>query len=257
MARRAEVTFSYNFERIKKQLNVYERSQAKFAGKKALTRLNRELKGKNGLVAKTYKRGTLTGGRFRDPVTFTLASTFGIQAGSDLTVGVKDERALKRQGNPASKYLYPVIGGGSGIAYDTGFTQYLKNQNLMKKSEYPYPEFENRFIRTNKRGRVTKTTYRNTIQGLKNNHKSGRRGSKIQDARVFALKNDKNGLPAGIYREVPDREGKFIARALFYFGSYPVQKGKVTFSQRIRKIADKRVFKYWVSETRKLARKRK
>ena len=42
MARRAEVTFSYNFERIKKQLSVYERSQSKFAGKKALTRLNRQ-----------------------------------------------------------------------------------------------------------------------------------------------------------------------------------------------------------------------
>ena len=91
MARRPEVTFSYNFDKIKKQLSVYERSQAKFAGKKALTRLNRELKGKNGLVAKTYKRGTLTGGRFRDPVTFTLASTYGIQAGLNLTVGVKDE----------------------------------------------------------------------------------------------------------------------------------------------------------------------
>ena len=115
----AQVVFSYNFERIKKQLNVYERSQAKFAGKKALTRLNRELKGKNGLVAKTYKTGTLTGGKFRDPVTFTLASTYGIQAGLDLTVGVKDEKALgNRKGNPASKYLYPTIGGGSTKAYE-------------------------------------------------------------------------------------------------------------------------------------------
>ena len=190
MARRPQVTFSYNFERIKKQLSVYERSQTKFAGKKALTRLNRELKGKDGLVAKTYSKGTLTGGKFIDPVTFTLASTYGIQAGLDLIVGVKDESALSRQGNPASKYLYPVIGGGSGIAYDTGFTQYLKNRNLMKKSEYPYPEFDNRFIKTNKRGRVTKLTYRNTIRGLENNHRSGKRGSKIQDARVFAIKND-------------------------------------------------------------------
>jgi len=30
---------------------------------------------------------------------------------------------------------------------------------------------------------------------------------------------------------------------------------EVTFSQRIKKIADKRVFKYWISETKKLARK--
>ena len=257
MARRAEVTFSYNFEKIKKQLNVYERSQAKFAGKKALTRFNRELKGKNGLVAKTYKRGTLTGGRFRDPVTFTLASTFGIQKGSELTVGVKGERALRGKGNPASKYLYPVIGGGSTKAYDTNFSKYLRKRDFIKNNEYPYPEFENRFIKTNKRGRVTRLTYRNTIQGLKNDYPSGRRGSKIQDARVFALKNKKGKLVAGIYREVPDRNGKFIARALFYFATTPRQKGKVTFSQRIKKIADKRVFKYWVSETRKLARKTK
>ena len=133
MARRPEVTFSYNFERIKKQLSVYERSQAKFAGKKALTRLNRELKGKNGLVAKTYKRGTLTGGRFRDPVTFTLASTFGKQTGLDLKVGIKDESAMTKQGNPASKYLYPTIGGGSTKAYDTTFTQYLRNKDFIKK----------------------------------------------------------------------------------------------------------------------------
>jgi hypothetical protein len=255
MARRAEVTFSYNFEKIKKQLSVYERSQSKFAGKKALTRLNRQLKGKNGLVAKTYKSGTLTGGRFRDPVTFTLASTFGIQKGTELTVGVKGERALRGKGNPASKYLYPVIGGGSTKAYDTNFTKYLRNRDLIKSNEYPYAEFDNRFIKTNKRGRVTKLTYRNTIQGLKNDYPSGRRGSKIQDARVFALKDKQGKLKAGIYREVPDREGEFIARALFYFGKTPRQKGKVTFSKRIKKIADKRVFKYWVSETRKLAKK--
>ena len=253
----AQVVFSYNFERIKKQLNVYERSQAKFAAKKTLTRLNKELKGKNGLVAKTYKKGNLSR-RFRDPVSFTLNSTYGIQRGTELTVGVKDEKALKGKGNPASKYLYPVIGGGSTKAYGTQFTQYLRNKDLMKRSDYPQAVMDNRFIRKNKRLRVTKNTYRNTIIALENPKKHGSKGGKIQDARVVAFRDEKNGRPAGIYREVPKRkEGEFEFRALFFFYPTPTQRGKFTFTQRIREIADKRVFKYWVSETRKLARKQK
>ena len=262
MARRPEVTFSYNFEKIKKQLDVYERSQAKFAGKKALTRLNRELKGKNGLVAKTYKTGTLTGGKFRDPVTFTLASTFGKQTGLDLKVGIKDESAMTKQGNPASKYLYPVIGGGSTKAYDTGFTQYLRNRDLIKNSEYPFAFLKSRYIKTTKRKRVSKSTYRNTIIALDKQKKHGSIGGKLQDARVIAFKEPPKGSGrknGGIFREVPLREKKngvkkFKLEPLFIFKKTPSQAGKVTFSQRIKKIADKRVFKYWVSETRKLAK---
>tara|TARA_R100000353_G_scaffold142673_1_gene101899 strand:- start:279 stop:1097 length:819 start_codon:yes stop_codon:yes gene_type:complete len=265
MARRPEVTFSYNFERIKKQLNVYERSQAKFAGKKALTRLNRELKGKNGLVAKTYKTGTLSGGKFRDPVTFTLASTFGKQTGLDLTVGVKDEKAMgDRKGNPASKYLYPVIGGGSTKAYDTTFTQYLRNKDFIKNSEYPFAFLKSRYIRKTKRKRVSKNTYRNTVIALENQKEHGSIGGKLQDARVVAFKEPPKGSKwknGGIYREVPMRAKnkktgakKFKFEPLFIFKKTPRQAGKVTFSQRIKKIADKRVFKYWVSETRKLAK---
>ena len=261
----AQVVFSYNFEKIKKQLNVYERSQAKFAGKKALTRLNRELKGKNGLVAKTYKTGTLTGGKFRDPVTFTLASTYGIQAGLDLTVGVKDEKALgNRKGNPASKYLYPTIGGGSTKAYDTTFTQYLRNKNFIKNTEYPFAFFNSRYIKKTKRNRVSKSTYRNTVIALEQQKDHGSIGGKLQDARVIAFKNAPKGRKTGgIYREVPMRaknktgSKRFKLEPLFLFKKTPRQAGKVTFSQRIKKIADKRVFKYWVSETRKLARKQK
>ena len=264
MARRPEVTFSYNFERIKKQLNVYERSQAKFAGKKALTRLNRELKGKDGLVAKTYKTGTLSGGKFRDPVTFTVASTFGKQTGLELMVGVKDETAMKdRKGNPASKYLYPVIGGGSTKAYDTTFTQYLRNKDFIKNSEYPFAFLQSRYIRKTKRRRVSKNTYRNTVIALEQQKDHGSIGGKLQDARVVAFKQPPKGSKwknGGIYREVPLRAKtktgakKFKLEPLFIFKKTPRQAGKVTFSQRIKKIADKRVFKYWVSETRKLAK---
>ena len=259
MAVRRQVIFSYNFEKIKKQLSLYERSQAKFAGKKALTRLNKELKGKNGLVAKTYKKGDLSR-RFRDPVSFTLNSTYGIQRGSELTVGVKDEKALKGKGNPASKYLYPPIGGGSTKAYGTQFTQYLRNENLMKRNDYPFAFLDSRFIKRTKRKRVSKNTYRNTIIGLADQKEHGSIGSKLQDARVVAFKNEKKGRPAGIYREVPKREKtktgkkKFKLEPLFIFKPTPTQRGKFTFTQRIREIADERVFKYWLREIKELSK---
>ena len=44
----------YNFSKIQKRFNAYEKTQANFAGKVALTRLGKELKGRNGLIAKSY-----------------------------------------------------------------------------------------------------------------------------------------------------------------------------------------------------------
>ena len=82
-----------------------------------------------------------------------------------LTVGVKDERAISK-GNPASKYLYPPIGGGSTKAYGTLFTQYLKDRNYMNKNDYPFAVTDNRLIKIGKNGRVTKSTYSNTMIGL-------------------------------------------------------------------------------------------
>ena len=99
----------YDFNEIKRNFNVYEKSQAKFAGKRALTRLSREIKGRNGLVAKTYLGKDPKFTAFKSAVPFTLSSTYGIQQGLNLTVGVKDEKAITK-GNPASKYLYPPIG---------------------------------------------------------------------------------------------------------------------------------------------------
>ena len=40
----------YNFSKIQKRFNAYEKTQANFAGKVALTRLGKELKGRNGLI---------------------------------------------------------------------------------------------------------------------------------------------------------------------------------------------------------------
>ena len=266
----AQVVFSYNFERIKKQLNVYERSQAKFAAKKTLTRLNKELKGKNGLVAKTYKKGDLSR-RFRDPVSFTLNSTYGIQRGTELTVGVKDEKALKGKGNPASKYLFPPIGMGSGRAYDTLFTQYLRNRNLINRSDYPVPAVSHPLVRTNKYGNVTSTTYGNTKRALGKTKKAkGRAGfaggnSKIQDARVIAFREDKklgDGkiLPKGIYRETRKiGSSKLGLSALFYFNDIPTQKkggsgGTKLFPEIVKEFSDAQLIKIWLREIKQLAK---
>ena len=186
----------YNFSKIQKRFNAYEKTQANFAGKVALTRLGKELKGKNGLIAKSYlgRQGLQ---KFKSAVPFTLNSTFVKQSGLILNVGVKDEKGLRGgKGNPASKYLYPVIGGGSTKAYGTLFTQYLKNRNFMSQGDYPYAVLGNKFIKLGKNRRVTKSTYYNTMIGLgktRDKEIKGRskKNGRIQDARVIAFKRDK------------------------------------------------------------------
>jgi len=251
----------FNFSKIQKRFNVYELTQAKFAGKKALTRLSREMKGKDGLVAKTYKKGK---SRFENPVSFTLSSTFGIQRGLELQVGVKDEKSITK-GNPASKYLFPTIGGGSKRAYDTLFTQYLRDRDFINKGDYPAPITKNPLVRLNKFRNVTASTYAQTKIALgktRNNKKSSGAFSggnaKIVDARVFAIKRDGQGnnprLRKGIYRETTKRGGKTFVRPLFRFVSIPSQRGKETFRSRIKGIARDRVYKYWTKEIKKLAK---
>ena len=253
----------FNFSKIQKRFNVYELTQAKFAGKKALTRLSREIKGRDGLVAKTYKKGK---SKFKNPVPFTLSSTFGIQRGLELQVGVKDEKAITK-GNPASKYLFPTIGGGSKRAYDTLFTQYLRNRNLINKGDYPAPITENPLVKLNKFRNVTANTYGQTKIALaktRNNKKSSGAFSggnaKIVDGRVFAIKRDGQGnnpnLKKGIYRETAKKGKKTFLRPLFRFVSIPSQGGKETFRSRIKGIAKDRVYKYWTKEIKKLAKAR-
>ncbi|BCV04894.1 MAG: hypothetical protein CM15mV93_210 [Caudoviricetes sp.] len=253
----------YNFSKIQKRFNAYEKTQANFAGKVALTKLGKELKGKDGLIARSYKGGHGLEKFKEKPVFFTLNSTFTKQQGLVLDVGVKDEKALKGKGNPASKYLYPVIGGGSTQAYDTLFTQYLRNRNLINKGDYPYAVTANRFIRLGRNGRVTKSTYSNTMIGLaktrdKEVKARSRNNGKIQDARVIAFKTKTAAgkYKKGIYREHTPSSGKYRSylKPLFIFKEIPTQKGKFTFRQRVKFFADKKVFKYWSREIKRLAK---
>ena len=251
----------YNFSKIQKRFNAYEKTQANFAGKVALTKLGKELKGKDGLIARSYKGGHGLQ-KFKSAVFFTLNSTFTKQRGLALDVGVKDEKAITK-GNPASKYLYPVIGGGSTKAYDTLFTQYLRNRNLISKGDYPYAVRDNRFIKLGKNGRVTKSTYSNTMIGLgktrdKEVKARSRKNGKIQDARVIAFKTTTAAgkYKKGIYREHTPSSGKYKSylKPLFIFKEIPTQKGKFTFRQRVKFFADKKAFKYWSREIKRLAK---
>ena len=251
----------YNFSKIQKRFNAYEKTQANFAGKVALTKLGKELKGKDGLIARSYKGGHGLE-KFKSAVFFTLNSTFIKQQGLVLDVGVKDQKAITK-GNPASRYLYPVIGGGSTKAYDTLFTQYLRNRNLINKSDYPYAVRSNNLIKLGKNGRVTKSTYSNTMIGLaktrdKEIKARSKENGKIQDARVIAFKTTTAAgkYNKGIYREHTPSSGKYKSylKPLFVFKEIPTQKGKFTFKQRVKFFADKKVFKYWSREIKRLAK---
>ena len=247
----------YDFNEIKRNFNVYEKSQAKFAGKRALTRLGKEIKGRNGLVAKTYLGKDPKFTAFKSAVPFTLSSTYGIQQGLNLTVGVKDEKAITK-GNPASKYLYPPIGGGSTRAYDTLFTQYLRNRSLINKGDYPFAVTANRFIKLKKNNKITPSTYYNTIIGLaktrdKDIKARSNKNGKIQDARVIAFKRDEGKFKKGIYREVTNKKTTYLS-PLFMFKPIPTQRPQATFYRRVKSIADDRVFKYWTEEIKQLAK---
>lgn len=247
----------YDFSKIKKRLNVYEKSQSEFAAKRTLTKLGKELKGKNGLIAQTYlgKHGFKP---FESAVFFTLNSTFTKQSGLSLFVGVKD---VIGKGNPAGKYLYPPIGGGSTKAYGTLFTQFLKNRSYMNQGDYPFAVRDNPLIKMGKNNRVTKSTYSNTMIALgqtrdKVTPPRSRKNGKIQDARVIAFKSDGSKYRRGIYREQTPSDGKYrsFLRPLFMFKPTPRQKPQSTFKMRVKRLADDRFYKYWKEEIKRLAK---
>tara|TARA_R100001224_G_scaffold108749_1_gene85422 strand:- start:817 stop:1563 length:747 start_codon:yes stop_codon:yes gene_type:complete len=237
---------------LEKKLSIYEQTQVKFAGKKALTQYAKRAKTKKGFVAKKYKM------MFRNPVSFTLNSTFTVQKDIKLVVGVKDTLALKKgKGNPAAFYLYPAIGGGSTSAYATQFTQYLKNRNFMNDGDYPFAVLGNRYIKTDGSGRVRRYIYRNVQFGLAKTRdkeiKGRSKGGKIQDARVLAFRTDRGKFKKGIYREVLNKKGSFLS-PLFLFKATPTQKPKQTFRSIIEDSSKKIIPELWFKEIKELAK---
>ena len=244
-----------SFKDLGKKISIFEQTKSKFAGKVALTKFGKELKQR--IIPKTYKL------KFNNPVRFTLNSTFTQQNGLRLTVGVKDESAMRKKGNPASKYLFPVIGRGSNLVYETLFSQHLVRGNYMEDGQYPYAVLGNKFIkRKASNGRVTNTVYQNTLIGL-GKTKAGeisykdRGNSKIQDARVIAFKKDTGKFKAGIYRQMAKGRGKktsvFLA-PLFMYGDLPTVPKRGFFDDFVTDPARKRLPELWLQQIKQFTK---
>ena len=244
-----------SFKDLGKTISIFEQTKAKFAGKVALTKFGKELKQR--IIPKTYKL------KFNNPVRFTLNSTFTQQNGLRLTVGVKDESAMRKKGNPASKYLFPVIGRGSNLVYETLFSQHLIRSNFMEDGQYPYAVLGNKFIkRKASNGRVTNTVLQNTLIGLGKTRDGeisykDRGSGKIQDARVIAFKKDTGKFKAGIYRQMAKGRGKktsvFLA-PLFMYGDLPTVPKRGFFDDFVTDPARKRLPELWLQQIKQFAK---
>ena len=157
---------------------------------------------------------------------------------------------------------------GSGKAYDTLFTQYLRDRNLINNTDYPFPITKNPLVRTNKYGNVTPTTYGNTKLALAKTRTKGTfsgGNAKITDARVIAFKDNKKigkgkTIKKGIYRETKKvGSNKTFLRPLFLYGAIPSQKkggskGTKLFPEIVKDFADAQLIKIWLREIKQLAK---
>ena len=138
------------------------------------------------------------------------------------------------KGNPPSKYLYPVIGGGSNQAYLTTFVRWLHRNNYAFKSQYPIANLKSDFIKPGRKkpDTVLPVVYANVQRALRKSssgefnksfvgprQKVGR-GGNIQDGHVFAKKKPFGKYEAGIYRVKTDGNNRYIS-PLFYFRDIP------------------------------------
>lgn len=180
--------------------------------------------------------------KFRNPVPQTTDSILYSANKNQVVFSIKD---IEDKSNAPSKYLYPVIGGGSNQPYPTRFTQYLRNRGYMKQNEYPIAYLGNKIdIKTNSYGNVKPTIYRNTIWGLSSTkQKSVDRKSKkktIHHGRVFVVSNQGDSknkkLRPGIYRMHLDKN-KEAVRPLFFFIKTPKINPKESFGKQITDIA--------------------
>lgn len=138
------------------------------------------------------------------------------------------------KGNPPSKYLYPVIGGGSNQVYLTTFVRWLHRNNYAFKSQYPIANLKSDFIKPGRKkpDTVLPAIYANVQRALRKSS-SGQfnksfigprqkvgRGGNIQDGHVFAKKKPFGKYEAGIYRVKTDGKNRYIS-PLFYFRDIP------------------------------------
>ena len=79
------------------------------------------------------------------------------------------------------------------------------------------------------------------------------KGSKIQDAKVFAFKNNKGRFAKGIYRQVATKKGTYLS-PLFIYKPIPTQRPKQRFMSLVGDIGDKLIFEMWLKEIKELAK---
>ena len=259
---------TFNEKKFKDKLSIIEKTQLDFAGRRTLTQFAKDFKS-------DYIKDEFSN-TFKSKVPFTLNSAFTVQRGLELDVGIKNvmsRRGGSGKGNPAGFYLYPTIGGGSNVVYETLFPQHLVRSGYMNKGDFPYPNIYAEkfgFFRL-KNGRPTANTAANTIRGLaKTRGHKGRfpvRMGKIQDARVISFKEDKvvkkkdgttKVFKKGIYREVASGRGKKRQTGLFMLFAYDaintVKPKSLTFAGMVHKISEQHILKMWIEETKRLAK---
>jgi len=249
------IEIKYNPKELTKQFNKYQPKSLRFVSYRTIEFLGVKVRED---VNKKYG----TRGFFIDPVPLTLSSTIfkNYEGKAEVDIFPIDDES---KGNAPTKYLYPVIGGGSNKVYETRFNQWLKRNNYMNKSDFAYPnrEYKQMILTTGKNKRVLPYVYADTQRALRKTDAKGLKynaqGSKIQDGRVFAKKKQFGKYYPGIYR-VNLKKGsnyKTFIKPLFFFGKKPSVKAKSqTFYDLVKKSSDKNVGKIFLRELKKYGR---
>ena len=253
------IVIKYNPKEFIKEINKYQKKRLRFVSYRTIEFLGEKVVQD---VNKKYKKPF-----FKDPVLLTLDSTFtkNYRNKAEVDIFPKDDKSLFT--NTPRNYLYPVIGGGSSLVYQTRFVKWLQANNYMNRNQYPFANKANPIIKTigaNKR--VIPTVYANVQRALRatdsRSVKYNARGDKIQDQRVFAMKTrfpkkakkKSNRYAPGIYR-VSLQKGstyKTFIQPLFTYGKRPSVKPKaVTFFNLVKESSDKNVGKIFIREFEK------
>ena len=208
-------------KQLSKKLDKYQAKSIRFVSYRSVEDLGRKLRDEN--IPQRYQK------LFIAPVEFTLKSIFlkDYDNKAKIDFNTIDDKSL---GNPPAFYLYPVIGGGSNDVYETRFAQWLKANRYMKRNQYPVANllFKEMML-TGANGRLASQVYANTQRALRKTDakqlKRNAKGSNIQDARVFAMKDSfpkkakkkQNRYKPGIYRVSADLGKKGAITPLFRF----------------------------------------
>ena len=206
---------------LSNKLDKYQAKSIRFVSYRSVEDLGRKLRDVN--IPQRYEK------LFIAPVEFTLKSIFlkDYDNKAKIDFNTIDDKSL---GNPPAFYLYPVIGGGSNDVYETRFAQWLKANRYMKRNQYPVANllFKEMML-TGANGRLASQVYANTQRALRKTDakqlKRNAKGSNIQDARVFAMKDSfpkkakkkQNRYKPGIYRVSADLGKKGAITPLFRF----------------------------------------